>query len=199
MKHDQEPWSEFDSFSEPTLAPGFAHRVLHQARMQKRRRQVRHRLALLCVACAAVGFGATTLIRIWLAKTTAPGALDRSAGRSAAAAQHNFDRSGRLAKRVESPGLENFISGRRLVDDSAFDDNADTTHASGLGNPAVAGSSTAQGSQTLVIKVPPRSEERATAEPDDIMPADPAPALRRRQLPAPPGAASSQQLSIHLP
>jgi hypothetical protein len=199
MKPDQEPWSELDSFSEPPLAPGFALRVLQQARMQKRRRQVRHRLALLCVACAAVGFGATTLIRVRLAKTTASTALDRSAGRSAAAAQSDFNRSGRLAKRVESPDLENFISGRLRVDDSAFDNNAGTTHARGLGNPAVVGSSTAQGSQTLVIKVPPRSEESATAEPDDITPADPAQTSPHRQLPARPGAASSQQPSIHLP
>jgi hypothetical protein len=204
MKPDDNPWQNLLALPEPKLAPDFARRVLRQARLRRWRRQFRRRLIAACVFSAALGFVATTVIRVRLAKrnTADPpnAATARSAGAIPKRALKPLDGSG---ERPESPAADNLV----LSEGSSSADDAATRSA--RGSPKFPNdSSTSKASQTLVLKAPPAREEGAAGALVETLPADPAPASSLQSPPAHSAglpdatandAAGGRQPSIHLP
>ncbi len=212
MKPDDDPWQHLVALPEPKLAPDFARRVLRQAQMRRWRRQFRRRLIAACVFSAALGFVGTTVIRVRLAQKNTPpqhrGAVTRSA---AAAPKSALKPSHGLTESPESPAIDNFVLSGRLGDDSVSADDAATGNTRASGKLPI-DSSAPQASQTLVLKAPPTSEERATGALDATVPADPPQPSPPRSPPEEsaglpnagdaadaPDAAGAQQPAIHLP
>jgi len=187
------PLKDLDPLLEPPLGPGFARRVLHQARAQKRRQQLRNRLAILSVICGVLGFGVTTLVRAWLAKVDAPAVMSGSAGHTALAVEND---RGAVAANAEHTVVETLIMRRGMREVSSGGDNA-LPGARAPGSAGAAAPSTERESQTLVIETPPPREASATAASDEAVQAEPQ--TPRRPAPLQPDAASDLQPSIRLP
>jgi hypothetical protein len=203
MKPDEDPWQNLATLPEPKLAPDFARRVLRQARMRRWRRQSRRRLIVACVFSAALGFAATTVIRVRLAQKNSPapkGAVSRSTGAAPKNALKPFDG---LAERWVIPTIKNFVLSGRMGGDSGSADAAGNGRGSGK---VPLDSSTSPASQTLVLKATATSEERATSAPDQTVRADPVQPSPHQSPPAQSAglhnaadAAAARQPAIHLP
>jgi hypothetical protein len=190
MKPEEEPLQR-DSL--PTvLTPGFARRVINQARAQRRRRQLRRRLAMVSVICCALGFGISTLIRSHFAKPNAAPALSKLGTSTEGLA----NRPVKLADEAEHSGLENPLLHRRLEGDYVSDK---ILRAAGPHTVDAHDSVAAKSSQTLVIKVPARVEEAQTSVPAVAIPEDSHDASVQAPLAEQPGAGGIKQPSIQLP
>jgi hypothetical protein len=192
MNSDEEPL-QGDSFA-PPLPSDFARRVIRQARAQ-RHRQSRRRLVVLCVICAGVGFGASTLVRARLAKPNA-GFASSPSGRSN---KSNLKPPVRLADRAEHPALKTPILGRRYDDASAANNGPAARKSSAIGNLAVRESAAAKQSQMLVIESPAHSEEGDLAAPGEAMRPEAPATAPPRPAPELPGASSMGQPSLQPP
>ena len=202
MKPDDDPWGNLATLPEPKLAADFARRVLRQARRRRWRRQVRRRLIAACVFSAALGFFATTLLRVRLAQKNSPAQLNAAVIPSAGAApESGWKPLDVVAEKPETPAIDNFVPNGRLAADAA------AGNARGSRKLAV-DSSSSHASQTLVLQGPANSEEQATGAPDQTVTADPPQpsALKspRSQSGGRPTATNAdtagvRQPSIHLP
>jgi hypothetical protein len=194
MKPDEE-LLESDSLLQPLLAPGFARRVIHQARAQKRRRQLRRRLAMVSVICGALGFCASVLIRAHLAKPNAATELSRSVPSIDVSANRPL----KVIEGAEHRGLEDPLLGRRFDRDYPSVGNPRAVGAVGSRELGAQASVARKPSQTLVIKAPQRTEEAETSAPDAAMPEDSHEASAQAPVSDQPGAGSIKQPSIQLP
>jgi hypothetical protein len=194
MKPDEEPL-ERDSLPQPLLAPGFARRVIHQARAQQRRRQLRRRLAMVSVICGVLGFCASALIRAHLAKSNAAIEL----GPSVPSIDLSATRPVKVVEGAEHRGLEDPLLGRRFDGDYPSINNSRAAGAVGSRELGAAVPGAAKPSQTLVIKAPERTEEAQTSAPDAAMPEDSHEASAQASVSDHPGAGNIKQPSIQLP
>jgi hypothetical protein len=191
MESDEEPLQS-DSFA-PPLASDFARRVIRQARAQ-RRRQLRRRLAILCVISAAVGFGASTIVRVRLAR---PGAQLASSPRLST--EGDLKPTVRLVDTAEHPALKPPILGRRFDDGTAADNNPGVRNSAAPASLTVQDSITGTPSQALEIEAHAHGEEAEVAAAPEALPA--AAPVTSPPHPAPelPGTGTVEQPTLQRP
>jgi hypothetical protein len=192
MNSDEEPL-QGDSFA-PPLARDFAGRVIRQARAH-RRRQFRRRLAVLCVICAGVGFGASTLVRARLPKPNA----EFASSPPGPSIDGGLKPPAKMVDGAGHPALKTPILGRHYDDASAAENGPAARNSSATGNLAVQESAVTKQSQMLVIESPAHSEEGDVAAPSEAMRPEAPAAPPPRPAPELPGASGMRQPSLQRP